>query len=338
MLSRPISKVSKAFFLAQRSILSTSNVQMSILKRVTRLPNFQFARSLASQSNDSSLPLYECEPLSGIKVVDFGNYLAGPLVGRILADAGASVTAVEPPSGPRWKHECNNLLARGKTKIGLDLKSEAGLADAIKLASEADVVIENFSPGVMDRLGLGADRIRELNPRCIYLSLPGFASSDTEYANLKALEGVIMSVVGVYQDMGVNRALMGINPSYSALPLASTYSSVIGCLGIALALVARESSGVGDRLEVPLAAGLCDALIYNSMAMPDLPPRYLTLRELEINRCRAQGIPMSYNYEQIKQLLDPFYHTYICKVIFFYSQSYHASPSCKFHNYKGHDI
>ena len=112
-----------------------------------------------------------------------------------------------------------------------------------------------------------------------------------------------MSTAGVYADMGVNRELMGVNPSYSPLPLASTYSSVVGAIGATLALLDREMSDQGDILEVPLAAGLCDALIYNSMRVPSLPMRYLTMRELEIARCREKQIPMSYSYSQIKELL-----------------------------------
>ena len=108
---------------------------------------------------------------------------------------------------------------------------------------------------------------------------------------------------GVYADMGVNRELMGVNPSYSPLPLASAYSSVVGAIGATLALLDREMSGEGDALEVPLAAGLCDALIYNSMRVPSLPLRYLTMRELEIARCREKGLPMRYTYPQIKELL-----------------------------------
>jgi crotonobetainyl-CoA:carnitine CoA-transferase CaiB-like acyl-CoA transferase len=260
-----------------------------------------------------SLPPHEQLPLSGIRVVDFGVYLAGPLVGRILCDAGASVTAVTPIGGPHWKHECNNVLSRGKIVVELDLKSQGGRERAMKLVAEADVVVENFSPGVMDKLGFSASRVHEINPQCIYMSLPGFASNDSQFANQKAYEAVVMAAAGVFADMGLNRQLMGVNPSYSPLPLASTYSSVIGALGVTMALLTREVTGEGDRLEVPLAAGLCDCLVYNSMDIPALPKRYASLRELEIERCQEKGLPMKYNHAQVKEMLDPFYHTYICK-------------------------
>ena len=250
-------------------------------------------------------------PLSGIKVVDFGCYLAGPMVGRELAGAGATVTAIQPLTGPLYKNKhVNHALSRGKTILSLDLKTTTGKKKAWELILAADVLIENFTPGVMDRLGLSAETCRQANPNLIYLSLPGFSSNDPNFKDLKAYEAIIMAESGVYCDMGLNRTLMGINPSYSPLPLASVYGSVVGCLGVVLALLGREGKAMGgDRLEVPLAAGLCDALVFNSMSIPSLPPRYLTMRELEIAKKREKKEEMRMNYRQVKALLDPFYHT-----------------------------
>ena len=92
--------------------------------------------------------------LDGIRVIDFGQYLAGPLAALLLADQGAEVIRVDPPGGPRWRHPANAVLQRGKRSIVLDLKSPNDLAIARNLVASADVVIENFRPGVMDRLGL----------------------------------------------------------------------------------------------------------------------------------------------------------------------------------------
>ena len=262
------------------------------------------------------LPLHEGLPLQGIKVIDFGCYLAGPLVGRHLADAGATVISIQPPTGPLYKNmPVNHQLNRNKQIIQLDLKSPQGRRRAWELVLAADVIIENFSPGTMATFGLSADLVKRHNPRVVYLSLPGFASTDQEFAELKHYEAVIMAQSGVYCDMGLNRTLMGVNPSYSPLPLASTYGSIIGALGVVLALLGREGKAGhhGDVLEVPLGAALCDALVFNSMDIPSLPPRYLTVRELEIATNRRLGKTMEYNYRQIKALLDPFYHTYVCK-------------------------
>ena len=254
------------------------------------------------------------KPLHGIRVVDFGCYLAGPLVGRHLADAGASVISIQPPNGPLWKHKhVNHALSRGKTTISVDLKSKAGKKQAWEHILSADGLIENFTPGVMDRLGFSSEKVRRANPNCIYLSLPGFASNDMEFRDVRAFEAIIMAQSGVYCDMGLNRTLMGINPSYSPLPLASTYGSVIGAVGVVLALIGRDGKGMqGDTLQVPLGAALCDALVFNSLDIPSLPPRYFTMRELEIAKKREKNEAMNMNYRQIKALLDPFYHTYIC--------------------------
>jgi crotonobetainyl-CoA:carnitine CoA-transferase CaiB-like acyl-CoA transferase len=92
--------------------------------------------------------------LDGIRVIDFGQYLAGPLAALLLADQDAEVIRVDPPGGPRWRHPANAVLQRGKRSIVLDLKSPNDLAIARNLVASADVVIENFRPGVMDRLGL----------------------------------------------------------------------------------------------------------------------------------------------------------------------------------------
>src|SRR2546425_10203268 len=97
--------------------------------------------------------------LDGIRVIDFGQWLAGPLPALLLAAQGAEVIHVAPPGGPFWKTVANATLQRSKQNIVLNLKSTADLASARSLISSADVVVENFRPGVMDRLGLGWDAV-----------------------------------------------------------------------------------------------------------------------------------------------------------------------------------
>src|SRR5215831_3683410 len=94
--------------------------------------------------------------LAGIHVIDFGQYIAGPLTGMLLADQGADVIRIDPPGGPVWDTPANATWNRGKRSISLDLKQPADLNVARRLMASADVVIENFRPGVMARLGLGA--------------------------------------------------------------------------------------------------------------------------------------------------------------------------------------
>ena len=167
------------------------------------------------------------------------------------------------------------VLSGGKASIALDLKQAADQAIVRRLIESADVVIENFRPGVMQRLGLGPDEMTEANPRLVYLSLPGFSSEDPERAQIPAWEGIIGAAVGQFTDMGLNRVLMGIDPSYSPLPLASSYAAVFGALAVVLALYARVGDGLGDVIEVPIAAAVLEGLAYNSMRIDPLPPRLL---------------------------------------------------------------
>lgn len=251
-------------------------------------------------------------PLSGIRVVDFGQYVAGPAVAMILGDLGAEVIRIDPPTGPAWDSPATAALNRGKRSIALDLKSSVDRATAQDLIRTADVVVENFRPGVMSRLGLDATELRRTQPRLIYLSLPGFSATDPTRAALPGWEGIVLSATGGYTDMGLNRVLMRINPSYSPLPLASAYAAALGVLAVVVALLDRMSSGCGEHIEVPLADAVLEGLAYNSLRVDDLPQRYLSLRELEIERRRADGQAMDMSYDQLQELLDPFYRSYRC--------------------------
>jgi crotonobetainyl-CoA:carnitine CoA-transferase CaiB-like acyl-CoA transferase len=252
-------------------------------------------------------------PLAGLRVIDFGQYVAGPGAAMILADQGADVVRIEPPGGPAMQSPANAVYNRGKRRVVLDLKTRDGLAAAVALIAGADVVIENFRPGVMERLGLGYAALRSRNSGLVYLSLPGFSRADVENAGIPGWEGVVAAAMGQYTDMGLNRVLMGISASYSPLGLASAYASIFGAMSIVLALRARETDRQGDWIEVPLAAALMEGLAYNSMWIEDLPERYKSLRERELDRRRAQGLPMNLSYEVLQEFLDPFYRTYRCK-------------------------
>src|SRR4051812_29221302 len=136
--------------------------------------------------------------LADVRVIDFGQYVAGPLAAMLLADQGADVVRIDPPGGPRWQTPANATWNRGKRSIVLDLKSPGDRATAGQLVATADVVIENFRPGVMDRLGLGADAMLARNPRLIYCSLPGFATDDPR-VTVPAWEGVVSAAAASYR-------------------------------------------------------------------------------------------------------------------------------------------
>lgn len=252
-------------------------------------------------------------PLHGVKVIDFGQYIAGPAVAMILGDLGATVVRVEPPSGPLWNSPANAALNRNKSIVSIDLKTAQGLGQARALIGEADIVVENFRPGVLTRLGLDFAALRRARPELITVSIPGFASNDTLRRDWRAFESVIAAASGVFTDMGLNRVLMGVNPSFSPLPLASAYGAMLAVSAAVLALQARERSGLGDHIEVPLACAVMEGLSYNSIHIDDYPLRYKTQREQEIERRRRQGLPMDLSYGDLQELLDPFYRSYRCK-------------------------
>lgn len=251
-------------------------------------------------------------PLQGVNVIDFGQYIAGPAVAMILGDLGATVIHIDPPNGPLWDSPANATLNRNKQCLRLDLKSTEGLSQAVELIANADVVIENFRPGVMAGLGVDFSELRHSRPELITLSIPGFASNDELRREWRATEAIIASASGVFTDMGQNRVLMGINPSFSPLPLASAYGTMLAVSAVVLALQAREKNGVGDEIEVPLSSAVMEGLSYNSIKIDGYPLRYKTLREKEIERRRAENLPLDLSYEALQEYLDPFYRTYEC--------------------------
>jgi crotonobetainyl-CoA:carnitine CoA-transferase CaiB-like acyl-CoA transferase len=186
--------------------------------------------------------------LDGIRVIDFGQYIAAPLAAMFLADQGAEVIRVDPPGGPRWDTPANATWNRGKRSIVLDLKSTDDRRIAERLIASADVVVENFRPGVMERLGLGAQAMTTAHPRLVYCSLPGFASDDPRFG-LPAWEGVVAAATDTYR---AARGTEGATPTFTAIPIASTYAAILAGIAIGSALFSREHDGRGQRIEVPL--------------------------------------------------------------------------------------
>src|SRR6516162_10696698 len=152
------------------SAISSRNGRLGCPDRSNRMP---------AQDNATA-------PLSGLRVLDFSIMLAGPYCARLLADVGAEVIKIEPPEGDDMRlrtplrdgHSAYfGQLNAGKRSLALDLKNTEAIKLVQRLVSEADIVVENFRPGVMDRLGLGYDSLREINPRLIYCSISGYGQS-----------------------------------------------------------------------------------------------------------------------------------------------------------------
>lgn len=189
--------------------------------------------------------------LEGVRVIDLGHYVAGPLTAVLLADQGADVIRIDRPGV--LDLERDTYLQRRKRRITLDLKQREDLEVARRLIAGSDVLIENFRPGVMERLGISAARLRVANPRLIYCALPGFASADPRAAT-PAWEGVIAAATGNCR-VRVGEAPPDwefTRPVYSRIPMASNFAAILAAYGIVSALTRRHRTGQGEYLEVPL--------------------------------------------------------------------------------------
>jgi len=204
-------------------------------------------------------------PLDGLLVADFSRVLAGPLATMTLADLGAEVIKVERPGtgddtrqwGPPWTgagssyFECVN---RSKQSLTLDLRSEADLALAGALIARADVLVENFLTGTMDRLGLGFDAMTELNPRLVYCSITGFGSAAG--ASLPGYDFVVQALGGLMSITGEPDG----EPTKAGVALVDVLTGKDATIGILAALQERERSGRGQRIEVNLLSSLLGSL------------------------------------------------------------------------------
>ena len=193
----------------------------------------------------------------------------------LLADQGAEVVRVDPPGGPRWETPANSTWNRGKKSITLDLKQADDAAVARSLIQSADVVVENFRPGTMDRLGLGPEEMTQANPSLVYCSIPGFASDDPRAA-MPAYEGVVGAASASFRPPNDDSP----RPVYTAIPIASVYGAFQSVVAIVVALNARERDGVGQRIEVPLFDSMFQSLGRFGVRVHNAPPAIPTLQEL----------------------------------------------------------
>ncbi len=213
-------------------------------------------------------------PLAGLNVVDFGHYYAGPMAAMLLADQGANVIRVLRPGEPELPSQQFRLFNRNKKLLTLNLKNKEDQLKAKSLIDCADVVIENFRPGVMKRLGLDYASIKFKNPGLVYLSLPGFASTDKERAHIQAWEGILGAASGGFTQTHLFREALGFPPLYTPVPQCSIYGAVHGVTAIMAALVAREQHGVGAVIEVPLVNAGAHAVMLTFAGLGDgaFPP------------------------------------------------------------------
>jgi crotonobetainyl-CoA:carnitine CoA-transferase CaiB-like acyl-CoA transferase len=216
--------------------------------------------------------------LEGIRVVDFGQYIAGPLAAMMLGDHGAEVIHVDPPGGPRWNVDADAFYNRGKQRICLDLRADADSDVARRLVASADVVVENFRPGVMDRLHLGAAASTAANPALIYCSIPGFAADDPRRA-VAAWEGVVGAATDIYppisqllDETDERTRVDPQRPVLTALPLASNFAAFHAATAIMMALIERQRSGLGQHIEVPLFDAMFELIGANGISLDGVYP------------------------------------------------------------------
>ena len=226
-------------------------------------------------------------PLAGIRVVDFGHYLAGPLAGMLLADQGAEGDQGRPARPPLLRHARGGGIQPRQAGGRTGPEERCRARGRHRLVAAADVVVENFRPGVMDRLGLGAAAMTAAHPRLVYLSLPGFGAGEKR-ASLRAFEGVLNAATGVYTDLHSIRRALHAPPQYTPVPLASAYGAVHGAIAVTMALSAREQSGRGEAVEVPLAGAAMSAMGAFLLRVAEAPARYGRRRSPATDRLREQ--------------------------------------------------
>ena len=198
------------------------------------------------------------------RVMDFGHSIAAPLAGMLLADQGATVIKVERRQGdPARVHPAFATWNRGKQSVVLDLKTPEGQAQAQALVRSADVVLENFRPGVAARLGIGYDALAAHHPGLIYCAFPGFGAGHP-LRQEPGWDPIIGASTGLYppdQAAGHGEAASnGAAPWFTALPIASTYAAMLGVVSITMALHARHTTHQGQRIDVPLHSAMFTAM------------------------------------------------------------------------------
>jgi len=196
--------------------------------------------------------------LMGVRILDLARVVAGPYVSRILGDMGAEVIKVEPPEGdvvrliaPRHDQGMSafyHFVNAGKRSLCIDLKTEAGKQIVLDLFAVCDAVVENFRPGVLDRLGLGWDLLQAANPRAILLSLNGFGSNSA-WSDRRAYAPIVHAITGILHDQSqyAKQPVAQVNHAY-----ADTTASLHGTIALLAALRVAEATGTGQRIEVPL--------------------------------------------------------------------------------------
>ena len=205
-------------------------------------------------------------PLAGVRVIDFTQVVAGPYATMMLADMGAEIVKIEraghgddlrrtmPYKGREGHEDYFNALNRSKKSVALNLKDKTHLEIALGLIKQADVVVENFSPGTVDRLGVGWEVAHRLNPRLVYCSLSGFGQTGPQRSRL-ALDSIIQAVTGIMSVTGFPEA----DPVMVGAPLADVISGMFAAYTIVSALRLVTDQGGGQYIDLSMQDALLAA-------------------------------------------------------------------------------
>lgn len=195
-------------------------------------------------------------PLAGVRIVDFSRVLAGPFCTALLSDLGANVIKIEPPGGDDYRAvgpfadgESGLFAAmnRNKQSIVIDLKTSAGRELAQTLCAGADVVVENFRPGVAQKLGIGYERLSELNPALVYASVSGFGQTGPE-SHRPAYDIILQAMCGLMDATGSADG----SPTLIGESVSDVVSGLFASWGVLAALLSREKTGKGTHVDVSM--------------------------------------------------------------------------------------
>jgi crotonobetainyl-CoA:carnitine CoA-transferase CaiB-like acyl-CoA transferase len=225
--------------------------------------------------------------LAGVKVVDLTIMLAGPFCSQLLADHGADVVKIEPLDGEMARHTGAYLpgdierefgiyfqsINRNKRSIAVDLKSPAGRRIVETMVAQADILIENFRGGVMERLGLSYETLKAINPRLVYASIRGFGDSrtgDSPYLDWPAFDVVAQAMGGVISITGADAQ----SPTKVGPGIGDIAPALFAAFGILAALRHAEATGIGQYVDVAMAdsvLAVCERIIYTRSATGRTP-------------------------------------------------------------------
>jgi crotonobetainyl-CoA:carnitine CoA-transferase CaiB-like acyl-CoA transferase len=205
-------------------------------------------------------------PLTGIRVLDLSRVLAGPWCTQLLADLGAEVIKIERPGtgddtrhwGPPWFGEGDRRVAayflscnRGKKSVGIDFAQPQGAKLVRELAAEADVIVENFKVGGLEKFGLDAASLRAANPRLVYASITGFGQ-DGPYADRAGYDFIIQGMGGMMSITGIPDGEPGGGPLRAGVAVVDLFTGLYTSVAILAALLRREKSGKGAHIDMAL--------------------------------------------------------------------------------------